>query len=298
MWLVSKGIIDAHGGLLSVYSAGESRGSTFTIELNLPEARKNLRLARHTSDIYPITPKNFPRVQKRTRFYDVTYTILRRLYASYSYAFFSEKELRVKPLPIDNINVEIRKPSVALVMPARDNTSFNSISRTCKLGGTDHDIMPTESKDDVERSYNLYNGINVPQLKRERSLKLADPIKMLIVDDSNVSRDMLVRLMQRKCICDEAEDGTDAVRMVQSSMEKNDPYSIILMDSEMKNMNGLEATRHIRDKLGYEGIIIGVTGNALPEDIFNFKAHGANDVLVKPIRVGQLDELVMRLHEY
>jgi CheY-like chemotaxis protein len=59
-------------------------------------------------------------------------------------------------------------------------------------------------------------------------------------------------------------------------------------------MRGPEATKHIR-ALGYKGIIVGVTGNALPEDIKEFIDHGADMVLTKPfdldvfsLRVAQL----------
>ena len=85
--------------------------------------------------------------------------------------------------------------------------------------------------------------------------------------------------------------------MVKVSMESGKPYDIILMDSEMPNMNGPEAARHIKTQLGYTGLVIGVTGNALPEDISIFKSHGADDVLVKPIKIKQFDGMLDRIFE-
>ena len=52
----------------------------------------------------------------------------------------------------------------------------------------------------------------------------------------------------------------------------------------MPRMRGTEATKKIRD-LGYKGIIIGVTGNALPEDVKDFIDHGADTVIPKPFDV-------------
>ena len=49
----------------------------------------------------------------------------------------------------------------------------------------------------------------------------------------------------------------------------------------MPSMNGPKAANKMRD-LGYVGVIIGVTGNALPEDIQEFLEHGADGVLSKP----------------
>jgi CheY-like chemotaxis protein len=59
------------------------------------------------------------------------------------------------------------------------------------------------------------------------------------------------------------------------------------MDYIMPNMSGPEATAKLR-QLGYRGMVIGVTGNALPEDIAKFKRSGADHVLIKPIHTEEL----------
>ena len=52
----------------------------------------------------------------------------------------------------------------------------------------------------------------------------------------------------------------------------------------MPRMRGTEAAQRIRE-LGYMGIIIGVTGNALPEDVKDFIDHGADAVIPKPFDI-------------
>jgi CheY-like chemotaxis protein len=68
-------------------------------------------------------------------------------------------------------------------------------------------------------------------------------------------------------------------------------YDVILMDFVMPNMDGPTATKELR-RLGYEGLILGVTGNALPTDIDHFLAHGASKVLLKPFRIKEFNEAV------
>ena len=108
---------------------------------------------------------------------------------------------------------------------------------------------------------------------------------VLVVDDAATNRKMLCRLIRPRFLhVAEASDGLKALNHVRDSMRKPD---VILMDFVMPNMDGPTATKEIR-ALGYRGIIIGVTGNALPADIELFLFHGANKVLVKPLRLEEL----------
>lgn len=61
----------------------------------------------------------------------------------------------------------------------------------------------------------------------------------------------------------------------------------------MPIMDGLAATRELRQK-GYHGLVIGVTGGGLPEDVAAFLQAGADDVLVKPITFQQLERAAVK----
>ena len=109
---------------------------------------------------------------------------------------------------------------------------------------------------------------------------------VLLVDDAALNRKMLRRLIEdRVTSVAEAVDGSDAVNYIRNCM--HDVPDVILMDSVMPNMDGPTATREIR-ALGYSGIIVGVTGNALAEDIESFIRAGADRVLTKPLRMDDL----------
>lgn len=119
--------------------------------------------------------------------------------------------------------------------------------------------------------------------------------RILVVEDVHSSAKMLVRLLERSGhSCSTASNGKIAVAAVEEDMAKlhsdvnHVPFDTILMDFEMPIMNGPDATEKIRAN-GYKGIIFGVTGNLLEEDVDHFKSRGATGVLGKPISMGALN---------
>jgi DNA-binding NarL/FixJ family response regulator len=68
------------------------------------------------------------------------------------------------------------------------------------------------------------------------------------------------------------------------------------MDFVMPVMTGPEATSKIRE-LGFYGLIVGVTGNALPEDVKTFERSGADAVLLKPLDVPMLKRWLLNYIE-
>ena len=131
---------------------------------------------------------------------------------------------------------------------------------------------------------------------------------------------MLVRSLKTlQCTTEEAEDGLEAVRMVQASMVQSSqasnlslvtiatsdsaqdypttrrPFDLILCDSVMPNMAGPEAVKQIR-AMGFTRPILGVTGNTLPEQIEDFIAHGVNEVIAKPVKLDVLKDSLIKHH--
>ena len=111
----------------------------------------------------------------------------------------------------------------------------------------------------------------------------------LIVDDVRSNWKILQMLVTKRNIkSDIAENGVDAVEMVRKDCQK---YQIIFMDNMMPKMTGVEATKLIR-LAGFEGIIMGLTGNTLEKDIEEFEQAGATLVLPKPLNHRHLDKLL------
>jgi signal transduction histidine kinase/ActR/RegA family two-component response regulator len=108
---------------------------------------------------------------------------------------------------------------------------------------------------------------------------------VLVVDDAASNRKIVSRLLKsRGFICHEAENGQECVDKVLAGEH---PYKFILLDSDMPVMNGPSAARQLRDNK-CDLLIIGVTGNVLPEDIEYFMSQGANIVMSKPLDVDLL----------
>ena len=111
------------------------------------------------------------------------------------------------------------------------------------------------------------------------------------MDDAASNRKMLRRLLMAKGFsCEEAVDGTDALKVFACHRAQEENFSTILMDFEMPEMNGPTATKELRTKLDCTCPIFGVTGNALLQDVEYFKQQGANKVLPKPLNINALEQ--------
>jgi len=103
---------------------------------------------------------------------------------------------------------------------------------------------------------------------------------ILVVDDEPLNREVAKEQLEHAgIIVDTAEDGAEAIMMARQKI-----YAAIFMDMQMPNVDGLDATRQIREIPGYVNIpIIAITGNAFSEDRERCFKAGMNDFLTKPI---------------
>lgn len=117
---------------------------------------------------------------------------------------------------------------------------------------------------------------------------LPAPMDILIVDDVDSSRMLMRRLLTQHAptaTIHEAADGLAACALMAAAKKAEAPLfarGIVCMDKEMPQCDGCVATQRIRS-LGFTGLILGITGNALAEDVEAFLACGADVVLAKPL---------------
>jgi signal transduction histidine kinase/CheY-like chemotaxis protein len=118
------------------------------------------------------------------------------------------------------------------------------------------------------------------------------PLRILLAEDNVVNQKLALRLLQQMGYrADVAGNGLEAVQSVQRQA-----YDVVLMDVQMPEMDGLEATRRIRSEGTPHGQprIIAMTANAMQGDREACLAAGMDDYVTKPIRV---DALVQALNQ-
>lgn len=102
--------------------------------------------------------------------------------------------------------------------------------------------------------------------------------RILLVEDNELNRLVAQNTFKHYDLTvTEALNGLDAVEKL-----KTNKFDVILMDIQMPEMNGIDATRVIRDELKLDTPIIALTANAFKNDIDNYKRAGMNDYVTKP----------------
>jgi signal transduction histidine kinase/DNA-binding response OmpR family regulator len=160
-----------------------------------------------------------------------------------------------------------------LAKPLRQSTLFDTLMTL--LGG-----------DDAPRSPE-------PKAKPKMDPGMAErhPLRILLAEDNVVNQKLALRLLQQMGYrADLASNGVEAIEALERQT-----YDVVLMDVQMPEMDGLEASRQITTKwpAGKRPRIIAMTANAMQGDREECMAAGMDDYVTKPIRV---DALVEALH--
>lgn len=114
--------------------------------------------------------------------------------------------------------------------------------------------------------------------------------RVLVADDNPITQDIACGLLGSVgLVVDVAADGLEAVDLVLARA-----YDMVLMDLQMPGMDGLDATRTIRRRLGPGLPIVALTANAQAEDRRACQDAGMDDHLVKPVNPDHLYATVLR----
>jgi CheY-like chemotaxis protein/HPt (histidine-containing phosphotransfer) domain-containing protein len=124
--------------------------------------------------------------------------------------------------------------------------------------------------------------------KRARSA-----LRILLAEDNAMNQKVALRLLEQLGYrADVASNGREAIEALERQ-----PYDVVLMDVQMPELDGLDATRQIRERWPAEGRphIVAMTANALPEDREACFAAGMDDYVAKPIRTEELVAALKRV---
>ncbi|MBB6107421.1 Signal transduction histidine kinase [Mucilaginibacter lappiensis] len=119
------------------------------------------------------------------------------------------------------------------------------------------------------------------------------PMRILVAEDNLINQKLVDRMLTKlgyKFII--APNGLEALNKL-----KLNPVDVIFMDVQMPEMDGFEATRHIRKYAFKQPYIIAMTANAGPEDRELCLSQGMNDYIAKPMKTDDLVAILKRAHE-
>jgi len=131
--------------------------------------------------------------------------------------------------------------------------------------------------------------------KLDASMAHQHPLRILLAEDNVVNQKLALRLLQQMGYrVDLASNGIEAIESVERQ-----PYDVVLMDVQMPEMDGLEATRRITARWpnGERPRIVAMTANAMQGDREECLAAGMDDYLTKPIRVERLVDALKLAHQ-
>lgn len=110
------------------------------------------------------------------------------------------------------------------------------------------------------------------------------PLRILLVEDLLVNQKLALRMLEKMSYrADVASNGKEAIE----SLERQ-PYDLVLMDVQMPEMDGLEATRQIRKRDLRQPFIVAMTANAMEGDRERCLEVGMDFYISKPIHIAEL----------
>jgi len=325
---IAKGIAEQHGGSLTVSSEGLGKGSCFTLLLPTYDASiEGPNLSHHDDSSHglvtrptngspsstTISTSNNNNNNNNNNNTNRNEKSIVHNSSNSSICDIADTNEPIEHKPLAHISTS---NSEALLANSTATTpTFRSHSASPTNSGTTAKINSATS---TTNSNDNCNGNNSNNYNYDSCNANTTQFRILVVDDVASNRKMLMRLLKNKNhVCEEARDGQEAVdkyiagksdiiKQQQQQQSESDgksvsadadrgktdfePYSTILMDYEMPVMNGPDATLQLR-KLGCQCLIVGITGNVLPEDVNHYKSRGAQAVLPKPLVWADLQQI-------
>jgi CheY-like chemotaxis protein len=181
---------------------------------------------------------------------------------------------------------------IILLTPFNQQSEQNALPDTPSISKP---IKPTQLLKAVIQSINVLKPAAQAQASKSQlnDLMAAEkPLRILMAEDNLINQKVAQRILAKLGYkADVAGNGLEAVEAL-----KRQPYDLVFMDIQMPEMDGLEATKQIRQTLSaaQQPRIVALTANALVGDREHYLANGMDDYLSKPVRIEALVEILDR----
>ena len=120
-------------------------------------------------------------------------------------------------------------------------------------------------------------------------------VRILLVEDNEINIVVAMDVLESLGVkVDIANNGLQAISHV-----KNNEYDLVLMDIQMPEMDGMEATREIRAFKNMDELpIVALTANVLKNEVDEYKAIGMNHHIGKPFERSELEHVIQRMEDH
>jgi PAS domain S-box-containing protein len=131
---------------------------------------------------------------------------------------------------------------------------------------------------------------NSSQTQFNKELGVQHPLRILLAEDNLINQKVAVRMLERLGYkADIASNGLEAIQALSRQ-----PYDLVLMDIQMPELDGIQATQRIRQEWlpSQQPRIVAMTANAMADDREICLASGMDDYMSKPVKVEELTRIL------
>jgi CheY-like chemotaxis protein/nitrogen-specific signal transduction histidine kinase len=123
-----------------------------------------------------------------------------------------------------------------------------------------------------------------PKSLLDKDFSLSHPLKIMVAEDNPVNQLLILKILERLGYAPVlAKTGTEVIELLNREY-----YDLVLMDVQLPEMNGLDATRYIREHHTRQPVIVAITASAMVDDREECYQAGMDNYLSKPIRLEAL----------
>ncbi|OUS30314.1 hypothetical protein A9Q99_07540 [Gammaproteobacteria bacterium 45_16_T64] len=312
---ISKNLSQLMGGEIGVTSEAGS-GSTFWFTVRCKQANADFR-EEHYIPLSSLKGKRVLLVDDSPEFIQVVKEQAESWGMDASVAYYGEQALKMlhaahdENKPFELVSFDMNMPGLTGLECAQamsQDSDLKSVKRllltavrvtperaVLRNAGIEVAMQKPASATALRESFLslLGNGqekANPRKLEKESKLSILGKKRVLVVEDNAVNQMVIKGMLKKLAVTfDLANDGVEACDIVKRS--KN-AYDAILMDCEMPNMDGFDATRHIRfweqENNKEPTPIVALTAHAMRERLEQATESGMNGHLVKPIEIEAL----------